>query len=90
MSKPASFPLRLPKSLKDEIERVAREDGVSINQFIVTAAAQKLSAMEAGRFFAERAERADMDVFWRVLNRQGGEPPREGDELPAQHSGATP
>ena len=42
-----TFPLRLPRSLKDAAERVAREDGTSINQLVVTALAEKLSAMRS-------------------------------------------
>lgn len=31
-------------------------------------------------FFAERRERADFEAFGRIMRRQGGEPPREGNE----------
>ncbi len=82
MSKPASFPLRLPRSLKAGVERAAERDGVSMNQLIATAVAEKLSAMETAEFFEERARRADLGTFDRIMSRKGGEPPREGDELP--------
>ena len=32
------YPLQLPQSLKETASRLAREDGVSLNQWIVTAA----------------------------------------------------
>jgi hypothetical protein len=38
--------------------------------------------IEEARFFNERAGRADMDAFRRILNREGGEQPRSGDEMP--------
>ena len=78
----STFPLRLPTSLKQEIAKLAKEDGVSINQFITIAAAEKLSAIRTAEFFAERKGRADMALFRRILNRPGGEPPRPGDEMP--------
>jgi hypothetical protein len=83
MAKPASYALRLPVSMKEAVAQVADRDGISINQFILLAVAEKLSAMETARFFTERTERADMDAFRRLLQREGGEPPRTGDEMPA-------
>jgi hypothetical protein len=86
MNKPASFPLRLPRSIKDGAQRLAAKDGISLNQFIATAVAEKLSVLESTDYLEERARRADMVAFWRILNRPGTEPPREGDELPEGYS----
>ncbi|MCE7987691.1 MAG: toxin-antitoxin system HicB family antitoxin [Caldilinea sp. CFX5] len=83
MTQPATYALRLPQSLKAAVAKVAKRDGTSINNFITVAIAEKLSAMETVSFFEERKNRADMDAFYRILTRQGGEPPRSGDEMPA-------
>jgi len=77
----APFPLRLPVSLKNEIERLSKRDGTSMNQFLVIAAAEKLAAMETEEFFAERRKRADDAAFLRILNRNGGEEPRPEDRI---------
>jgi hypothetical protein len=77
----ATFPLRLPVSLKAALEKIAERDGTSMNQFLVIAAAEKISAMETESFFAERRARADREAFLRILNRKGGEPPRPEDTL---------
>ncbi len=77
----ASYPLRLPRSLKDAVSEAAENDGVSINQFIAIAVAEKLAALKTARFFNERQQRADRDEFKRILTRSGGEEPRDGDEL---------
>lgn len=82
MTKSAAYALRLPVSLKENLAQVAEKEGISINQFITLAVAEKLAVIETARFFNERAARADMDAFRRLLDRQGGEPPRAGDELP--------
>ena len=42
----ATYPLKLPHSLKTAAARLAKEDGVSLNQWIATAAAQKVGAVE--------------------------------------------
>lgn len=80
-TKVATFPLRLPVSMKAALEKIAERDGTSMNQFLVIAAAEKISAMETERFFAERRKRADDAAFLRILKRKGGEPPRPEDTI---------
>ena len=85
MNKPAVIQLRLPQSIKAGVARAAKRDGTSMNQLIATAVAEKLSALETMDFFDERAKRADLGAFDRLLNRTGGEAPRAGDEVPEGH-----
>ena len=80
MSNVSTYPLRLPRSVKAAVEKLAKEEGFSLNQFVATAVAEKLSAMNTATFFAERKERADLTAFRRILKRKGGAPPRPGDE----------
>ena len=82
-TKQATFPLRLPVSLKSAIEKLAAEDGTSINQFLVMAAAEKVASIRtAEQFFAERAGRGDVNAAVRFLTRKGGETPRTDDAFP--------
>ena len=81
MSETASYPLRLPKSLKKEVAKVAKREGTSVNQFIAIAVAEKISALETETFFAERVNQANFNAFRTILFRPGGEPPRTGDEI---------
>ena len=78
-TKIATFPLRLPVSLKTALETISDRDGTSMNQFLVVAAAEKIAAMQTEEFFLTRRNRADREAFLRVLNRQGGEPPSPED-----------
>ena len=78
----STYPLRLPKSLKDKVAKVAKRDGSSMNQFITIAVAEKISVLETEQFFLNKMNEADMDAFRSLLFRSGGEPPRSGDELP--------
>jgi post-segregation antitoxin (ccd killing protein) len=77
----STYPLRLPPSVKAEVERRAKADGISVNQFVATAVAEKLAAMNTAAFFAERRGKADFDAFDRIMNRAGGEPPGPDDTL---------
>ncbi len=83
MADTATYPLRLPRSIKAAAENLARAEGISMNQFIATAVAEKLSVLSTADFFIHRAARAKPDAIDKILNRSGGEPPRSGDELPA-------
>ena len=83
MKETRTYPLRLPRSLKEAVERRSREDQTSINQFVATAVAEKVSALETARFFASRKARADFNAFDKIMKRKAGKPPRVGDELPS-------
>jgi hypothetical protein len=68
--------------LKEAVVKAAERDGISMNQFIMLAVAEKLAALETVRFFEERSDRADLERFRQILNRSGGEAPLPGDEVP--------
>jgi hypothetical protein len=75
-----TYPLRLPRSIKAGVEQLSKQDGISINQFVTIAVAEKLAIMQAESYFAERAARADMTKFDELMARSGGTPPVAGDE----------
>lgn len=55
----ATYPLKLPMSIKKAAQRLAKEDGVSLNQWIASAVAQKVGVVEtAAEFFKARAGKA--------------------------------
>jgi hypothetical protein len=82
MNETSVYPLRLPRSLKNEVAKLSREDGTSINQFVMAAVAAKVAAMETATWFQDHKARADFEAFDRIMKRRGGESPRIGDELP--------
>lgn len=82
MKTQSTYPLRLPRSVKAEVERRAKADGISINQFVATAVAEKLAVMNTAEFFSERRNRADFKAFDRLMRRKGGEAPAPEDTIP--------
>lgn len=77
------YPLNLPMSLKETAARLAKDDGVSLNQWIATAVAQKIGAVETAEvFLAERAARANPGALQRYLDGAPDTPPVPGDEMP--------
>ena len=81
MARTSNYALRLLTSVKAEAEKVAAAEGTTLNQFINVAVAEKLAALRTAQFFQERAARADLTAFDRLLRRAGNEPPRPGDEI---------
>ena len=82
MAQKSNYALRLSVSLKAEAERLAAEDGTTLNQFINVAVAEKIAAMRTATFFAERRLLADRDRALAIISRAGktGQV-REGDEV---------
>lgn len=54
--KPSSFPLRLPLTVRQRAIDLAQHEGISLNQFISLAVAEKIARMEKVRWQAEPPE----------------------------------
>jgi hypothetical protein len=78
----STLSLRLPKSLHERARELARQEGVSINQLIATALAEKISALDTIGYLKERAGRASREDFLQALEQVPDESPIQGDELP--------
>lgn len=78
--------IQMTDDLWREIETAAAAKGVSPQEFVAAAAAEKAGAVQsAAAYFAARAARAKPGAFDRAFghDRPGGnEPPRAGDEAP--------
>lgn len=80
MSK-ATYPLKLPASIKAAAVRLAQQDGVTLNQWIASAVAQKVGAVEtAEAFLRHRAGEARPEDLLAVLAAAPDVSPETGDE----------
>jgi hypothetical protein len=61
MATVSNFALRIPPSLMEDVKALATQDAVSVNQFLVQAAAEKVAVLKARRTLSERAARANPD-----------------------------
>lgn len=75
------FSLRLPDSLHEKVRELAEEEHISINQFIATALAEKISALTTEEYLSERAEQASREKFEQALAQVPDVEPEEGDRL---------
>ena len=63
----STLSLRLPDSLHKQLREVAKQEGISINQFVSTAIAEKMSALLTEALLEKRAQRGSREKFERVL-----------------------
>ncbi|MEZ4698590.1 MAG: YlcI/YnfO family protein [Rhodothermales bacterium] len=73
--------LRLPNSLHEKFRQLAEAEGVSMNQFIATAAAEKLAALMTDEYLAERGQRARRSKFRKALSCTPDRPADAEDEI---------
>lgn len=78
----STLSLRLPDSLHRQLAELAKSEGVSINQLIATAAAEKLAALTTEEYLSTRAARASRAKFRAALAKVPKAAPIPGDELP--------
>lgn len=67
-----TYPLRLPHAIKSAVKQLAKEEGISLNQFVATVVAEKLTALNTAKFFSEMKNRADFIAFLDILTRESG------------------
>jgi len=77
----SSLSLELPDSLHRSLKHAAEVDGISINQFISLAVAEKLSALQTCEIIAERAKGASRENFLQAMAMVPKGPIAQGDEL---------
>jgi hypothetical protein len=78
----ATYPLKLPHSVKRAAQRLAKEDGVSLNQWIAAAVAEKIGVVEtAAAFFQKRAGTAKGDGLLKFLRNAPNTPPEPEDRI---------
>ena len=77
----SSLSLRLPESIHRKVRELAKRDGVSINQFIATAVAEKTATLLTVADLEERARKGSARLFDRILRRVPDVPPAPGDEM---------
>lgn len=71
----------LPDSVYKKIKELADREGISVDQFVATAAAEKLAAFTGVAYLEQRAARGSREKLQRILDRVPHVPPDPGDEI---------
>lgn len=73
--------LRLSESLHKRVKELAKKEGISINQLINSALAEKVSALMTVEYLRERAARGSRSRFDRALSKVKDIEPRVEDRI---------
>ena len=71
----------IPDSLMKQIRELAEREGVTVEQFISSAAAEKAAAWMTVEYLRTRALRGDRQSFERALDHIPDVEPEESDKL---------
>ncbi len=77
----STMSLRLPDSLHEAARQLAQKDHVSVNQFVATAVAEKISALMTEDYLKERARQGSRKKFESILAKVPDVEPEEYDRL---------
>lgn len=77
----STLSLRLPDSLHEATKKLAKEDGISVNQFITSAVAEKMSALMTENYLNERAKLGSKAKFLSAMDKVADIEADEGDEI---------
>ena len=73
--------LRLPESLHRGARELAKQEGISINQFIAVAVSEKISALATEEYILQRARRASREKFEAALAQVPHAEPEQQDRI---------
>lgn len=61
--------LRVPESLGITLKEFAKKESISMNQFIATAIAEKMSALQTYDYLEQRARKGSISEFENLLQK---------------------
>ncbi len=77
----SALSLRLPKSLHEQLKELAQEEGISVNQFVMLAVAEKIAAILTIEYLEKRAQRGSREKLVEMLNKAPDVEPADFDKL---------
>ncbi|MEO1392785.1 MAG: toxin-antitoxin system HicB family antitoxin [Cyanobacteria bacterium J06634_5] len=76
--------VQLPNSLYESLEELATQDGISVDQFIALAVAEKISALKTVSYLEELTKKGSREAYDAVLSKVPNVEPEESDRWPSQ------
>ncbi len=77
----SALTIRLPNSVHESIKALARKDGISVNQFIASAAAEKMASFQTLDYLRQEAALGKREHFEAFMNTVPDVAPQTGDEI---------
>lgn len=77
----STLSVRLPESLHKKAKELAAQENISVNQFITSALAEKISALVTEDYLENRAAGSSRNKFKKALSKVKAVEPAENDHL---------
>ncbi len=77
----STISLRISESLHQRVKELAKKEGISINQLITSALAEKISALMTKEYLEERARRGSRNKFEKALSKVKDVKPEAKDRI---------
>jgi predicted transcriptional regulator len=77
----STLSLRLPDSLHEQVKELAKRDGISINQFVASAIAEKMSALLTEEYIKEKMSKGNKNSFLKAMSKVPDSDPEDFDRL---------
>ena len=77
----SALSLRLPKSLHEQLRELAQEEGISVNQFVTLAVAEKVASISTIEYLEKRAKRGSREKLLAILDKAPDVEPEASDRL---------
>jgi hypothetical protein len=78
----STLSVQIPNSLHTHLQELAEREGITVEQFIASAVAEKMSALMTESYLAERAKRGNRTKYEAALAQVPDVEPEEYDRLP--------
>lgn len=77
----SALSLQLPRSLHDQLLDLARDEGISVDLFVMLAVAEKIASISTIEYLEKRGNRGNHEKFLEILNNAPDVEPEEFDKL---------
>jgi len=77
----STLSLRIPESLHNEVKNLVKKEGISINQFINSAVAEKMSALMTEKYLVQRSRQGNEQQFFKAMSKVADVEPEEIDRI---------
>ncbi len=78
----STLSIRIPDSIHTMVKAIAKDDSISINQFIASAIGEKIAALETQNYLEKRSALASKKNALKVLSKVPNTKPDECDKIP--------
>lgn len=71
----------IPESLLKKVRELSEKEGITVDQFVSSAIAEKAAAWTTVEYLEERAKRGSHEKFFKALSKVPKVEPREDDKI---------